>query len=234
MIHFRTVSLPKLFPPVGKSEDSLMISSSKLAIADGAGGTGIYCGEWAEKLVESLPTKPITTFQEFSQFLQPISEEFSKKVDQLVSSDEFKESKFWDEGSASTLVACWIVEKEIKWIAYGDSQVMYLDQNGMLHSFPNQKSSELTGGTHLLNCNQLPETQHLHIGTINLKDCNRILLASDAVSKMILEQNEGGTDINKHLIKLYNRANKENDFLKYVKSKGIEPDDYSLIISKQR
>lgn len=234
MMQFRTLSIPKPFPSVGTSEDRLMKSSSKLAIADGAGGTGIYCGEWAQKLVESLPSNPITTFQEFKQFLKPISEEFSKKVDQLVSDDEFKESKFWEEGSASTLVACWISEEEIKWIANGDSQIMYLDHQGSLHSFPNQWSNELTGGTHLLNCNQLPVEKHLHIGTIDLKDCNRLLLASDAVSKMILEQNESGTNINQHMIKLFNRAKKKDDFLQYVKSKDIEPDDYSLIISKQR
>ena len=103
--------------------------------------------------------------------------------------------------------------------------------NNHLESYPFQKSEELSGGTHLLNWSVFPNELGFRSGIIP-KDKIVCLLATDAISKHILEYYQNNPKGFKAFLKTISKALKsEETFWHYIKNNpDIEEDDYSLII----
>ena len=77
------------------NEDRIWVEHSHIwALADGAGGTGILCGEWAEFLLKHLPNTPIHTFEEFITWLEPQTEAFVQQYEPLMQQDVFNSNAF--------------------------------------------------------------------------------------------------------------------------------------------
>jgi hypothetical protein len=228
---FQTISKTHNSPSPLPNEDRIWVDHPPIwALADGAGGTGILCGEWAEFLLKHLPDAPIHTFEEFITWLEPQTEAFVQQYEPLMQQDVFQLKRFYQEGSASTLVAVWQTENEFHWLTFGDSHVFFY-ANNHLESYPFQKSEELSGGTHLLNWSIFPNELGFRSGTIS-KDKVVCLLATDAISKHILEYYQNNPKGFKAFLKTISKALKsEETFWQYIKSNtDIEDDDYSLII----
>jgi Protein phosphatase 2C len=227
----QTISKTHNSPSPLPNEDRIWVERPRVwALADGAGGTGILCGEWAEFLLKNLPDAPIHTFEEFITWLEPQTEAFVQQYEPLMQQDVFQLKRFYQEGSASTLVAVWQTENEFHWLTFGDSHVFFY-ANNCLESYPFQKSEELSGGTHLLNWSVFPNELGFRSGTI-LKDKVVCLLATDAISKHILEHYHNNPKGFKTFIKTISKALKSEEiFWQYIKNNpDIEEDDYSLII----
>ena len=227
----QTISKTHNSPSPLPNEDRIWVEHPNIwALADGAGGTGILCGEWAEFLLKHLPDAPIHTFEEFISWLEPLTEAFVQQYEPLMQQDIFQLKRFYQEGSASTLVAVWQTENEFYWLTFGDSHVFFYASNH-LESYPFQKSEQLSGGTHLLNWSVFPNELGFRSGTIP-KDKIICLLATDAISKHILEHYQNSPKEFKAFIKTISKALKsEETFWQYIKSNpDIEDDDYSLII----
>ena len=231
VIKSQTISKTHNSPSPLPNEDRIWVEHPHVwALADGAGGTGILCGEWAEFLLKHLPDTPIRTFEEFITWLEPQTEAFVQQYEPLMQQDVFQLKRFYQEGSASTLVAVWQTENEFHWLIFGDSHVFFY-ANNRLESYPFQKSEELSGGTHLLNWSVFPNELGFRSGTIP-KGKVVCLLATDAISKHILEHYQNNPKGFKALIKTISKALKsEETFWQYIKNNpDIEDDDYSIII----
>ena len=231
VIKFQTISKTHNSQLPLPNEDRVWVNHPHVwALADGAGGTGILCGEWAEFLLKHLSYTPIHTFEEFIIWLEPLTETFVQQYEPLMQQDVFQLKRFYQEGSASTLVTVWQTEKEFHWLTFGDSHVFFY-ANNRLESYPFQKSEELSGGTHLLNWSIFPNESGFRSGTIS-KDKVVCLLATDAISKHILEHYQNNPKSFNAFIKSISKALKsEETFWQYIKKNpDIEEDDYSLII----
>ena len=231
MTKSQTISKTHNSPSPLPNEDRIWVAHPHIqALADGAGGTGILCGEWAEFLLKNLSDAPIHTFEEFITWLEPLTEAFVQQYEPLMQQDVFQLKRFYQEGSASTLVVVWQTENEFHWLTFGDSHVFFY-ANNQLESYPFQKSEELSGGTHLLNWSVFPNELGFRSGTIP-KDKVVCLLATDAISKHILEHYQRNPKGFKAILKTISKALKsEETFWQYIKNNpDIEDDDYSLII----
>lgn len=94
------------------------------AVADGAGGQGMFAGDWAQYLLDKLPLSPIKTTTEFGQWHEGIREQFYKEKLAIVKANfPDLEQKYEREGSLSTLLVMWYVEEEQKiyLLSCGDS-----------------------------------------------------------------------------------------------------------------
>lgn len=91
MIKSQTISKTHNSPSPLPNEDRILVNHSHVwALADGAGGTGILCGEWAEFLLKHLPDAPIHTFEEFITWLEPQTEAFVQQYEPLMQQDVFQ------------------------------------------------------------------------------------------------------------------------------------------------
>ena len=213
------------------NEDRVLVALPHIAgVADGAGGTGILCGEWAEFLLNHLPKKPIHTFEEFIKWLEPQTEAFMTTFEPQMQQDAFQLKRFYQEGSACTLAVVWLTKKAYHWLTFGDSHVFFY-ANNLLESHPFQQAEALSGGTHLLNWSVFPDEKGFKTGTVSLKSAY-CLLATDAISKHILQNYQAqSTDFKGFLDRLTEALGSEEDFWQYIKNHpDIEEDDYTLIV----
>lgn len=231
MIKAQTLSKTHNSPSPLPNEDRISLAQPNTwAVADGAGGTGILCGEWAEFLLKHLPKAFISNWEEFITWLEPLTEAFVQEYEPLMQKDTFQLKRFYQEGSASTLALVWQVDDVFHWLTFGDSHVFFYADNH-LESYPFQSAEELSGGTHLLNCSIFPNELGFRSGSFEGK-YTACLLATDAISKYILQQYQTHPeDFDILLDTLTQSLESQESFWQYIQNNPrIEEDDYSLII----
>lgn len=220
-------TIPKDFINQAVNEDRVRCENNFIAIADGAGGTGMYCGEWAEFLLGNLPNVPITNFEDFKIWFIDLQEPFLAKYEPNDTIDGHIKRRFYEEGSSATLAVVWQLENEYHWLCYGDSQIFFFGQKGF-QSYPFKTSAEFEGATQLLNWMNLPDKTAFLTGIISIADC-KVILATDTIAKHIFTLLENNTDqpVFKKLQKILKTSKKT---ISYIKAQPeIGEDDYSII-----
>ncbi len=162
-------------------------------VADGAGSSGMFCGAWAEELVERLPETPITGLEDLNRWIDGFWEDFAAEFKRSASQDAAKLSKFVREGSYATLVACWLSRRDdglsMRWLGYGDSLLLVFGRDGdnvaLTDCYPSTLEA-LGHDPHLLNWKQLPEETRLRTGTMDFHGRTTVILASDGVGQFVL------------------------------------------------
>lgn len=194
MKHFlRTAPKPqneKLPSGMRPNEDAALADpeQARFAVADGAGGTGIFSGPWAQYLLNKLPPQPISSYPELTQWLDQIWEPFYQEKAAELEDDGLRLTKFYAEGSAATLLAIWKHEKQVHWMAYGDSNLLWLDAAGKYKgSFPAKALADFTQFPHLVNWNdEWMRPVGFAKGIVTPTADDRLLLATDALSQSLL------------------------------------------------
>jgi hypothetical protein len=171
------------------NEDNIFVSDECIAIADGAGGCGLFADEWSGYLVRRLPKdKPITTFNELDSWVDDIWETFyNAHEEKAKQGDAMLLNKFYKEGSCATIAAAWRVAPAMcKWMSYGDSVVFhYSRKTGILeHSFT--RLADFIESPSLVSCKDPLEQKGFHSGCFHLDDTSIVFAASDALSHYIL------------------------------------------------
>lgn len=179
-----------------QSQDRCHINANKTlaALADGAGGRGVYVGEWADALLSQLPTEPFDDANALYQWLIPIATHFFEQYDPIAQQHNFTYAKFLDEGSAATLTAAWINPhtQQINIWLYGDSPYMLLSEQQQQYQLQMPPSlaqlRAFSNRTQHLNWNaEHPfEPNHAHQHALALKQGDTLLLATDALAQFIL------------------------------------------------
>lgn len=158
------------------------------AVADGAGGTGIFSGQWARYLLDHLPTEPLRTYTELTAWIETIWEVFYEEKEAQLWSDGIRRNKFYREGSAATLLAVWQKEKRTHWMSYGDSNLLWISAEGAYKgSFPAQCLRDFTDFPRLVNWHEQWMSAAGFRADVLVPDTgDYLLLASDALAQTLL------------------------------------------------
>lgn len=177
-------SIPK--PLHDKSEDASLHKHNFWAVADGAGGVGIFAEEWAKYLLEKLPTKPFAQADEMIRWADSIWEEFYQSIDNQLLDMNIK-SKFLEEGSLATLVAVYAEShNKIKVIAYGDSAMLLYDtKKNTLRALPDTLSTYVQN-PYLINWKEEIQQEGVKIADFEWTKHEQIILCSDALAQFLL------------------------------------------------
>lgn len=161
-----------------------------ISLSDGAGGMGVFCGEWAKYVCSNLPDVPFYTIQDLNRWLdlvwEPFCDTFQPLAEQLNMSH-----KFLEEGSLSTLVAVWQMEPSVfQAVVYGDSVLLVYNKRKKkftVNSMPDIK--EFDNLPRLLNWKYPASEDGFKSFHFNLQTDEIILLASDALAQYLLLAN---------------------------------------------
>ncbi len=177
-----------------RSEDRLRLvcggTAVLAAVSDGAGASGLFCGAWAEELVERLPVAPLISIDDLNRWLDGFCLKFRQTIQTQCKSDPPKHSKFVREGSFATLSACWLTADETAvtahWLGYGDSPLLVFDCTGSEPELVLAHPASLAAfdrDPHLLNWMSLPDAQRLSVGKLQLPSRATVVLASDGIGQ---------------------------------------------------
>lgn len=170
------------------NEDHFLLENP-IAVSDGAGGAGLFTGEWAEYLCNHLPVEPISTFELFSGWVNSIWEPFCNKY-QSIAEERGIGAKFLSDGSWATLLAVWLpdfINQKFRWLAYGDSALFIFDIEEKRMDFCSVKDVNLFNESpYLINWKEDPSPVGFSNGEFILNNNQIVLLASDAMSQYIL------------------------------------------------
>lgn len=173
---------------VEENEDTFRITEKFLALADGAGGVGVFAKEWATYLLEHLPDEPFNE-NSFDEWHKITKEEFKKQQNLFLQQSpekEFVKNKFQQEGSASTLAVAWLQTREnITTLTYGDSAILHYQ------SLDDTLSTSLTISNFIeapcLVGTQKPiDAKCLSVRTLSLAPNDLLLIASDALAAYLI------------------------------------------------
>lgn len=189
MKKYRGQSIPK--PGMKQmNEDAVCCGLKRIAVADGAGGGGVYADCWARYLLKHLPDTPIRTSQELDDWLDSIWETFYNTYEEKARRQGgLILDKFYQEGSFATLVAVWRTSPtECEWMSYGDSVAFcYEPQSGRLqHSFT--QLADFQQPPYLINCKDPLCHEGFRHGTFCTSPHAQVFVATDALSQYILQQ----------------------------------------------
>jgi hypothetical protein len=174
---------------VRPNEDALYISDERIVVCDGAGGTGIFADKWAGKLVESTPDKPFADVKEMDEWIEGIWENFYNEYLPLLKNDPWKIKKFEEEGTSSTFLALWNVEKN-RFVCqtYGDTVwFLFNKETGDLNIQENMSPvNSFNVNPPLINWQtERLEEKDFYSRVIELKDNEQLIIATDGMAMYI-------------------------------------------------
>lgn len=183
---YSCVSIPK--PGQGQTnEDSALATDGRIAVADGAGGGGVYAERWSAYLLQCLPQEPFTAFEHLDNWVGNIWEDFYNEYEQVAKeAGGMVLSKFYDEGSFSTLAAAWIDGNVCRWASYGDSVLFhYRRETDILeHSFT--RLSDFNAPPWLISLNDDLHPEGFRCGEFTMADDSLVFCTSDALAHYVL------------------------------------------------
>ena len=197
-MEIKQISIYNFFDKKDESENEDAISVSehgeltKFAIADGAGGVGIFCGEWARFLVNNQPDKPFTDEFSFQNWLSNLSRDFYNEIFKSIDEKAYNvKEKFLIEGSYATLIYCWLNEStnEMYYAGCGDLGLfVFEDVKNKFEPrfiFPINNQHKLNQSPEFINWNRTINPT-FSVKKIKLMDKSLILLATDSLSRMLI------------------------------------------------
>jgi hypothetical protein len=185
MMEIKAQSVVKPHEDSRHREDRIRIDNPNfIALADGAGGQGLFAGEWADYLLAHIPETPIKTAAEFVQWHNSIKEAFyNQKLEEVKQQIPDMLAKFEREGSLSTLLVMWYVPEESKtyMLSCGDSALFVKTKSFWSSiSYP-----EFMNNPHLISCiNEYPEAR-VFLKSDDYFETGTYLLCSDALAQYI-------------------------------------------------
>lgn len=170
------------------NEDSVIAKPSCIAVADGAGGGGVFAERWSKYLLEQLPETPITSFEQLDNWVDGIWEPFYNDCEHLanVMGGGLLLSKFYDEGSFSTLVALWEHEGKITWCSYGDSVAFHYNRKSKELQYSIKSLAEFDNPPYLISCKDPLNIEGFSCGGFDRTEDSIYFVASDALAHYIL------------------------------------------------
>jgi len=163
--------------------------SFKLAMSDGAGGAGIYCKDWAQKLVDYQPDSiHMKSKFDWDNWYLSLCDSFFRSISKNLPDDIFIREKFTNNGSYATLLYLWRDNSNLYFIGTGDttlflfktSQESYIPS--IIYPINNQKT--INSNPYLLNWNmKFPEIQ---LQRVEISEGDVIICATDSIARWII------------------------------------------------
>jgi len=215
-------------------QDKFAISpdTKTFALADGT-TQSFYSEIWAEIITKGFVENPkFNTNELISCFTDQVLEyknanfEFSSNPAKA-SLERTKKIK----GGTSTFIGLQFrTENRIELVSCGDSNCFLLDSENKVDGFPFSDVDTLDANNKFINTEQLIENKvdatFFHVNSIECKSNDTIIIATDAISRLIFTKPTSISEILK-----INDFYQLHDFcLKYWESKELQDDDISIII----
>lgn len=215
------------------NEDAVIAKPSCIAVADGAGGGGVFAERWSQYLLNNLPETPITTFEQLDQWVDRIWEPYYNECEELAKSlgGGMLLTKFYEEGSFSTLAAVWQSDK-IHWATYGDSVVFCYNWKTKELQYSIRHLSDFSNAPYLVSCKDPMDEKGFSSGTFESFEDIIYFVTSDALAHYILMM---------YMVSHFERFNDELSTVlnshsrnsQYVKSAlSIVHPDFDAVLSK--
>jgi len=172
-------------------------------VSDGAGGQGLYCGDWAERLLTRLPQSPIDTDTQLNEWLDSFWEEFQQEFKERARIDPFLFRKFVKEGSYATLAAMWLRPDvngiKLNALLYGDSALFVwrlADGRPALRIAYPDKATTFLHDPYLLNWQAAAKSEKLEVLVdFAVAPGDTIVMASDGMGQYLLLRSLYGTPL---------------------------------------
>lgn len=192
-------TIGKEAPAYPDNEDAYRIDSQAClwAVADGAGGTGLYAGEWARFLVEQVPIEPFGDLSALTDWLDARWATFFTEFHPQASTHYLTERKFMNEGSGATLVTLHQCADTMHWMTYGDAVVVCFNASSDEFWVAKPGLAQFETAPYLLNWNSVPQPSGFACGQWFHKPGNSYALLSDALGQFIMMAHDtltGNTD----------------------------------------
>lgn len=182
----RCISIAK--PELGSiNEDAVITRPSCIAVADGAGGGGVFAERWSQYLLSQLPDTPMETFAQLDQWIDSIWEPYYNECEELAKSmgGGMLLSKFYEEGSFSTLAAIWQTDR-FHWATYGDSVAFCYHWKTQELQYSIRHLSDFTNAPYLISCKDPLDSKGFASGSFDCSEDGIYFVASDAIAHYIL------------------------------------------------
>jgi len=214
-------------------EDRFAISSDSCTIALADGTTQSFNSKvWARAITESFVEAPsieaTVLLQRFSDCAEKhrTKEVVFSKNPALASLERTKLSG----GATATFLGVHLVDNSLKLIACGDSNCFLIDEKGeIVASFPHRNIESLDNNNFFLNSESLltrkVNSSYFEVTELKRNNC-RVLLATDALSRMILND----PSVVVQLLNIQNFEELHRFCLDKWESGTLEEDDISAII----
>ncbi|ADB40114.1 hypothetical protein [Spirosoma linguale] len=149
----RYASVGKELPLFAENEDAWRVDPEAgiWSVADGAGGTGLYAGEWARFLVGQVPAEPFKTVEEVTEWLSNHWGGFFDQYQARAAANYLTELKFMNEGSGATLATLHRRKSGLHWSVYGDALVLCFNPKTGQLTASNPALSQFAEAPYLLN-----------------------------------------------------------------------------------
>jgi hypothetical protein len=183
----RVQTLGKEAPLFPDNEDAFYVepTEGRWAVADGAGGTGLYAGEWAQFLVARI-NEPIPTLTGLTNWLDYYWGAFFAQFKPQAAEHYLTERKFMDEGSGATLAVLHQRAEHIHWMLYGDAVALCFNPLTKLLTSGRSGLGQFEAAPHLLNWNSPPVAEGFACGTWLHEPGNAYAVLSDALGQYVL------------------------------------------------
>lgn len=217
-------------------QDKFAVSKDQKVFALADGTTQSFQSElWAKIITDNFVNEP---FFKSTELIKSFKEYVSiyKNTEFVYSSNQAKaslEKAKLTKGGTSTFIGIqFITEKQIEIISCGDSNVFILKKDRKIKPFPFRNINDLDSNNYFVNTEQLINNEindsFFQTDIIEINDDDTVILATDALSRLILKN----IDIINDLIKFETFNDFYSFCLKKWENKELEEDDISVIIIK--
>ncbi|MBB3837656.1 hypothetical protein FHS57_001653 [Runella defluvii] len=181
-----------------ENEDAIHINHSQeepfssFVLCDGAGGSGVFCKEWAKFLAERVPLNPMHFFMPSENWYSETCRLFYENViEKKDLSDLILNKKVHRDGSYSTFCACWVdkINNKLIFSSIGDTCVFYFvhrdDTFHLTYITSINKQHSIDDSPELLNWNMEGNKAFPH-KEFSVNSPFYVVLASDSLAKWML------------------------------------------------
>jgi hypothetical protein len=211
---------------------AINLDAKIFALADGT--TQSFNSEiWAEIITKRFAEIPVfNSFELISSFTNQVAEYKNAKFE--FSSNPAKaslEKEKQNKGGTATFFGLKFTrENKVEVISCGDTNLFLLNSENKVIGFPFSDVDSLDSNNYFVNTEQLLENKidekFFSLKSVEYKDNDKIIIATDALSRLILKE----PTILSEILKI-EEFDQLNDFcLKYWESKELQEDDISAII----
>ncbi|WP_338761019.1 hypothetical protein WAF17_14675 [Bernardetia sp. ABR2-2B] len=225
------------------NSDSKSDKNLKIALSDGAGGMGLFAADWSKQLVDNLPNEPFENVESVSNWLGTFWEQFYDRYSQKAAKlGSDYQNKFFEQGSAATLVGLWEKETVFEWVTYGDSCISVFSKSSIdntFQMFPYSLPSQFSTYPHLINVQEECQQEGFLKGSFEKENVDFILLTSDALSLYILlrvwqtEKKEEFKKLTLENSKIGHLANKINELEEVISANDFLENLWKITESKE-
>lgn len=170
------------------NEDAVAIHTNSAYLSDGAGGSGSYCGKWADYLVNQFCDTIPGSIEELNKILFDIHKPFVSEIESIRGIDLGSLSKFRLEGSYATLSGIKVIsEKQLSFFTFGDSPIFHFGKGKLNLYCAHKRLIDFTENPNLLNWRgPVKNSDGFFIQKdIRIEKGDRFMITSDALGQLV-------------------------------------------------